>query len=358
MSIMGLLTSFQIQKGLPSVKKGLDHVHCYKPSRTISIDPLGYCRLCSCGSFLPFDVGNILDLSSFDEIWETPQTKEILKTIERRTYDYCDTESCGLSRMSKSEPNWGGVNLYPLVNFKEIHILLGIDDSCNLQCPSCRLEKRDYNKPKTELEKIQFATIIKLNNHITSLINNYNKEAFITVGSSGDAFYSLATVNMITNSKYNPLHRYLFKTNGLSMRAVLPKVKILPSIDRIDISIDGATKETHEKLRVGSNWGKLIDNIKWLINLPNRPRVEANFTVQNDNFKEIPLFKEIMEDELGIDGVTYTLYQQWPHITNEIYKKNAVHLENHINYQEYLNLITEFSKKISTNQMLILNPLA
>ena len=86
--------------------------------------------------------------------------------------------------------------------------------------------------------------------------------------------------------------------------------------------------------------------------------MEANFTVQNDNFREILLFKEIMENELGIDNVTYTLYNQWPHITDEVYRKNAVHLPNHINYQEYYDLFTKFSKKISPNQRHLIKPLA
>jgi sulfatase maturation enzyme AslB (radical SAM superfamily) len=247
--------------------------------------------------------------------------------------------------------------LYPLKSKEEIHLILGMDDSCNLQCPSCRLEKRDYNKPKNEIEKLQFVTITKLNNRITSLINNYNKEAFITFGASGDAFYSLATVNLISNLKYNPLHRYKFQTNGLSMKAVLPKLKILPCIERISISIDGATKETHEKLRIGSNWSKLIDNIKWLVKLPNRPIIDVNFTVQTDNFREIPLFKEIM-DKLGVDEVTYTLYNQWPHITDEIYKKNAVHFPDHINYLEYKDILIEFTKKnnVSRESIQFINP--
>ena len=354
MSIMGPQTTYQIQKNLPSVKTNLKHITCLRPTRTINIDVSGQCRLCSCGVHLPFNVCNILDLNSFKEIWETPRAKEIIRTIDERTYDYCDTLGCGINKVPKTESDWA---LHPLKNKEEIHILLGIDDSCNLQCPSCRLEKLDYNKPKTDIEKFKFAQITKLHNHITNLINNYNKKAFITFGSSGDAFYSLATANMTTNLKYNPLHRYMFKTNGLSMKAVLPRLKILPSIDKIDISIDGATKETHEKLRTGSNWDKLIDNIKWVLKLPNRPRIEANFTVQNDNFKEISLFKEIMLTELGIDDVTYTIYNQWPHITDEIYKKNAVHLPGHINYEEYCKLFSDFSKQSNNMNISFIDPL-
>ena len=59
---------------------------------------------------------------------------------DERTYDYCDTLSCGINKAPKTDTEW---TLYPLKNREEIHILLGMDDSCNLQCPSCRLKKID-----------------------------------------------------------------------------------------------------------------------------------------------------------------------------------------------------------------------
>ena len=124
------------------------------------------------------------------------------------------------------------------------------------------------------------------------------------------------------------------------MKAVLSKLKILPSVELIDVSLDAATKETHEKIRLGSNWSKVIDNIKWLLDLPNRPKVMLNFTVQNDNFREIIKFNELAMDELGVDWITYSLYQQWTHITDEMYAENAVHLPTHPNYAEYKEILT------------------
>ena len=38
-------------------------------------------------------------------------------------------------------------------------------------------------------------------------------------------------------------------------------------IERIYFSIEGATKETYEKIRVGANYDKVIDNIKRFIQL-------------------------------------------------------------------------------------------
>ena len=344
----------QQQRNLPSIKTGLKNIHCFVPSRTITISTNGVVYVCGCPVDLPFPVTNILDLKSFEDLYEISMVKNIIGSIKDRTYKYCDTNSCGVKKHATRE-DWPTHEDHPELTAEDgtrlfrgpgsidtdiVYIIIGTDDSCNLQCPSCRLHKKDWNKIiDSQSERIFNETAI-LHNHIKLLISNYNKKASIEFGGTGDPFYSLATVNLISNLEYNPLHRYSFLTNGLSMKAVLPKLKILPSIELIDISLDAATKETHEKIRSGSNWNKVIDNIKWLLDLPNRPKVMLNFTVQNDNFREIIKFNELAMDELGVDEVTYTLYNQWAHITDEIYAKNAVHLPTHPNYAEYKEILT------------------
>ena len=344
------------QRNLPSIKKHPNNLRCIKPSVVINISTEGFIYSCSCPNFLPYIVANVLDLNSFEELWHTSTVKEIIKTINARTYDYCDTDGCNLANIIESnilEHNIGTLwGVEEKERPKETNIIIGVDDSCNLLCPSCRLYKKDYNKPipdpEFSISKSQWILnqIIEIHKHIKNLINNYNKEALIHFGGTGDPFYSLATVNLITNLEYNPLHRYKFKTNGLSMRAVLPKLKILPSVELIDISLDAATKETHEKIRLGSNWNKVIDNIKWLLELPNRPKIIANFTVQNDNFREIIKFKELIIDELGLDDIVYTLYDQWSHITDKIYAQNAVHVPTHPNHIEYKDIIKNIPKEL------------
>ena len=352
----------QQQRNLPSIKTGLENIHCFVPSQTIQISTNGVIYVCGCPIFVPFPVANILDLESFDDVYELSTTKNIINSIEDRTYKYCDTSSCGIENHATRE-DWpsreksskftaeDGTRLFygqgSNLDTNEIYIGIGIDDSCNLQCPSCRLHKKDWNKIVDVQSKSIFNELHSLHKHLANLIDNYDKKASIQFGATGDPFYSLATVNLISNLKYNPLHRYYFLTNGMSMKAVLPKLKILPSIELIDISMDAATKETHEKIRLGSNWNRVIDNIKWLLELPNRPTIEANFTIQASNFREIPLFREVMLEELGIDNITYTLYERWTHVTEEIYKKNAVHLPEHPNYEECKGIINKDMQEFS-----------
>jgi radical SAM protein with 4Fe4S-binding SPASM domain len=65
--------------------------------------------------------------------------------------------------------------------------------------------------------------------------------------------------------------------------------------DVVYASIDGATKETYEKLRVGSNFNKVIENIKYLFEeKKNRkskiPKIKFSYTINKYNVNEIEQF--------------------------------------------------------------------
>jgi radical SAM protein with 4Fe4S-binding SPASM domain len=70
-------------------------------------------------------------------------------------------------------------------------------------------------------------------------------------------------------------------------------------IDKIFISLDGATKETYEKIRVGSNFDKVIENVKHLIRLKKEkkayfPEINFHFVAIKENYKEMPQFVELV----------------------------------------------------------------
>jgi radical SAM protein with 4Fe4S-binding SPASM domain len=58
-------------------------------------------------------------------------------------------------------------------------------------------------------------------------------------------------------------------------------------LDLMIISIDGATKQTYEKIRVKGNWQKLSSNLSHLLSLHNRPRIRIQAVMQPVNAFEI-----------------------------------------------------------------------
>jgi pyrroloquinoline quinone biosynthesis protein E len=75
-------------------------------------------------------------------------------------------------------------------------------------------------------------------------------------------------------------------------------------LDEIYASIDGATKETYEKIRVGSDFEKVTGNIKRLFRLKrtkgkNYPLINFHYTINEYNLDEIVQFIEMVGEMSG-----------------------------------------------------------
>jgi MoaA/NifB/PqqE/SkfB family radical SAM enzyme len=80
-------------------------------------------------------------------------------------------------------------------------------------------------------------------------------------------------------------------------------------VDHIYFSLDGATKETYEQIRVGANFDKVISNTRRLLEIKRamgkkRPEVKINTVVCMTNYQELPGIVELAYD-LGIGMVVF-----------------------------------------------------
>jgi len=84
-----------------------------------------------------------------------------------------------------------------------------------------------------------------------------------------------------------------FITNGLLIDNIWAD-KIAKNSKYIHISINAATKKTHELVNLGSNWKKVIENIKKLHNAKktnnSKLKIIGHMTIIPENLFEIPLF--------------------------------------------------------------------
>jgi len=77
--------------------------------------------------------------------------------------------------------------------------------------------------------------------------------------------------------------------------------------DRLYFSIDAATKETYEKIRVGAKWEVVINNFKTFIELKEKfnkkkPKLDFHFVVCSLNLNELPEFIKLVGTELRPKG--------------------------------------------------------
>jgi MoaA/NifB/PqqE/SkfB family radical SAM enzyme len=80
-------------------------------------------------------------------------------------------------------------------------------------------------------------------------------------------------------------------------------------VDQIFLSLDGATKETFERIRVGADFDKVIFNTRQLIQIKGemgsrKPEVKINTVVCSTNYHELPALVEVTHD-LGIGMIQF-----------------------------------------------------
>lgn len=317
------LEEFRKKRNLPLIKTHVLPSKCFKPWGSITIDHAGRIFLCDCDGWLPYPVGHILQFQNIEEIFESQWAKKIQKSISDGTYEYCDTDTCPVT-------NYDSFCTSLPYNYT---INIGIDDSCNLACPSCRYEIRFNN----EINVIQ--TKLLWINQIKAWIEKLSKntKVHICIGSNGEPFASPIYLDLLKNEFINDNVFYSIRTNGLLSKRELPGLNIVSKLKLVEISIDAASKEVYEYVRQPGKWNNLVKNIDYLVELRQRHNFQmvGNFVIQKANLYDVLPFIDWCQ-ERSIHP-NFTLLQHWSHFTN--YDELCVHRPTDHLYQEFLNII-------------------
>jgi len=105
-------------------------------------------------------------------------------------------------------------------------------------------------------------------------------------------------------------------TNGMRLDLDTARRLLSLDMDLIAISIAGASRETHEGIRVGSDFPLILENVSQLLNLRaaqggKGPKVELSYLMTRTNFTELPQAVELAAslgvDELYANNLDYTV---------------------------------------------------
>ena len=248
--------------------------HCPRPWDTILIDKQGSCYACECTSWLPQSIGN-LQIKSLEEIIGSAMHGHLQSSIRDGTYRYCNEHQCSYIK--------SGAVLHGQPERIQ-HLRLAIDDSCNLRCPSCR-KSMIFHK-----EGSAYNLGIRLADRINDWLHNYEHPIQVHIGSDGDPFASHVYRHFMEQTPERENIKYSILTNGLMFREFHTRVPyVINNLRELGVSIDGATKATYEKLRLGGKWDKINENLECMAELKQRHnfRFILHFVVQKDNYHEM-----------------------------------------------------------------------
>jgi len=323
---------------------------CPRPFDTILIDKQGSCYACECQSWLPQSIGN-LQVRSLEEIIGGVMHKHLQSSIEDSTYRYCNEHQCSYIK--------SGAVLHGRPA-RIAHLRLAIDDSCNLRCPSCR-KGMIFHKHGSAYE-----LGIKLADKINGWLHNINDPIQVHLGSDGDPFASHVYRHFMEQTPERDNIKYSVLTNGLMFKEFHTRVPmVINNLNELGVSIDGASKDTYERLRLGGKWEKIKENLECMATLRQRHNFKfvLHFVVQQDNFHEMVKIIDLGE-RYGADRVWLNKIEDWGTMDNfllqDIWQTRAykdqldkvlkrIHDRNNDRFIECPTLITEEARHRSKN---------
>jgi organic radical activating enzyme len=257
------------------------------PSYHATIDRNANVLLCDCEAWLPIPVGQVDDFDSLDSVWNSDAATFLQKNINDKKFTWCAVEHCGILTQS-SIPKTYSLNL-------------SIDDSCNLQCPSCRRDSVMLTSGAEYDYRLQSA------NTILNWLEKYDLPIHITMSGNGDPLASLIMRPIIKNFQPKDHQTFTLFTNGLLIKKQINEgMPIFNAITEFKISVDAGSKEIYEDVRRPGRWEVLLENFDYLKSVGKNSQVQLNFAVQNKNYKDIPNFVELCQ-HYGFRGIIHQL---------------------------------------------------
>ncbi len=332
---------------LTQEKREFPGKYCDRPFEYLEITPGGDCVLC-CPAWLPNVIGNVSEGSIID-IWNGERANIIRQTILDGSYSYCSNTLCP-AIVNNTLPDIDKIPQPYLKKYPKV-IVLGIDESCNLLCPSCRSTRISYTSgEKYSSKKAIFDKVIA-----EFFPTPHNEEITIILNSAGDIFGSKITRDFMFDFDPTPWPNFKLNimTHGvLFTKKYWDKMHLWHNkINTFNISFDAATEETYDKIRVGGDWTTLLENCRLIYkNIDQYKFLSMDFVVQDLNYKEIPDFVELINREFPMAKVMFKVVVDWGSWDNNTFKQRAVWREDHPNNLEYKQIVETVRNKIKTGE--------
>ena len=292
---------------------------CPRPFDTILIDKQGSCYACECQSWLPQSLGN-LQVKTLDEIIGNDTHRHIQSSIDDGTFRYCNNHLC---THLKHGMGWG--------QGRPFQIRLAIDDSCNLRCPSCRKDLVFHK------EGSAFKRGLKLADRVNEWLSSRSGPVQVHLGSDGDPFASHVYRHFMEHTPKHDNIKYSILTNGLMFKEFHSRVPyIIGNLHELGVSIDGATKETYERLRLGGKWDKILEGLECMSEQKKKHGFDLvmHFVVQRENYHEMSDILELARRH-HVDRLWLNKIEDWNVMGD--WAQQDIFNRAHPQHQDFLN---------------------
>lgn len=155
------------------------------------------------------------------------------------------------------------------------------------------------------------------------IIDQFPKLKWIGLSGIGESFINNAFMKMLRYVKARNVFVELYD-NFFLIDERIARELIEMGIDKIFISLDAATKETYEKIRVGSNFERVINNLRSFLRLKEQmkahfPETAFHFIINSLNLQEIPQYIDLVHSLVPTKSPTIRfsrMLHQFPEVKN------------------------------------------
>jgi len=170
-----------------------------------------------------------------------------------------------------------------------VDVIVEVTNYCNLRCIMC-----PYPFLKRKKGEMNFSTYTRIIDEIAK--ENQSTRVWLAIMGepliAGDRL-----IHIVKYAKDQGIKEINLNTNAVYLTAEMSEKLIKASIDKILISLDGFTRETYDKIRVGGDFHKVVHNTEHLLNIIkkanlDKPEVITQFIVMEENQEETESFKE------------------------------------------------------------------
>ncbi len=171
---------------------------------------------------------------------------------------------------------------------------------CNLRCIHC--DRTFWDKPNQSMDFEHFKIVIDKMPFIAS----------INLQGLGEPTMNHDLFKMVRYAKSKGMEIGFF-SNATLITETIAKEIVDSGLDYINISLDAASKEIYEKIRVNANYEKVLENIRRLVKIKGdktHPNIGIWFVGMNSNMHQIPDLIWLAKD-LVINEVTIQSAHSW-----------------------------------------------
>ena len=289
------------------------YTNCKRLETNLDVRQGGNVSAC-CLAVVPF--GNLLYDGELDELYHSTYARIVKLSSVNKTYCLCDLYNWYDDKKCIDTTN---------EDFSGSWFTVGIDQTCNLCCKSCRTKKYVSNSTEQRMNTILTDKILR---------SGYLERAKgLTMASMGEVFYS-PHYRRLLNTGLQCQNIDILSNGTLLNRENWRLLDKKYTTINLRISVDAATAETYQKLR-GGNFEQLLENLTMLGNLRRQGKIKRfhlNFLVQRDNYREMVNFVKLGQ-QLHVDQIDFQWMCDWGVLSKKEYLSKCLIIDQH--YLEY-----------------------